>query len=270
VPIIAMTREMGSLGSFVGIEVARQLGAEFLRDEPIRQVAREYRVRESRVVGAVEATPGLLERFRQRGRRYRIYLEAAVLEAALRERVVLMGRWSTLFLRGVPHAVRVRVCAPAEVRARRVMTRYGIDQAEAGRRIAAYDEGVRARMRQVFDVEWTDPILYDLVINTESVTVVAAARQVVTLASAPEFQPTPSGQQHLRDRALAARVRATLKAAPETGHLEVAVHATGETIELEGVVGSDSDRDGAIAVARVVPGVAAVSSALKVFRRPVR
>ncbi len=269
-PIVAMTREMGSLGSTIAQEVARRLGYEFLRNDILRSAAREYRVHESHLVGAVEEAPGLMERLRPPRFRYRTYLEAAVLDAALRDRVVLMGRWSTLFLRGIPHAVRVRVCAPPDVRTRRVMERYGIDHEAAARRVAAYDEGVRARMRQVFDVDWTDPLLYDLVINTGAVGVTAAVGQVVGLAAAPEFQPTTASRQLVADRALAARVRAILKATPSTAHVELDIQATGGHVHLAGVVGSEAARDAALAVIGEVAGVTEVSSEVKVFRRPVR
>ncbi len=269
-PIVAMTKEMGSLGTFVGLEVARQLGYEFLRNDLIREAAREYRVLEGRLVGAVERAPGFLERFGPRGRRHRSYLEAAVLEAAARERVLLMGRWSTLFLRGIRHAVRVRVCAPADVRARRVMERFGIDHEEAARRIMAYDEGVRLRMRQMFEADWTDPLLYDLVINTEAVSLDTGVREVLALAAAPEFQPTAESRAQLRDRALAARVRATLKATAATAAAEVDVRATEGRVLLAGVVSSEEERDAAVRTARGVSGVREVSGQLKVFKRPVR
>lgn len=165
-PIITMTREMGSLGSAIAQEVARRLRYRFLRNDVLRSAAREYQVHESRLVGAVEEAPGFLERLRPPRFRYRSYLEAAVLAAALPDQVVLVGRWSTLFLRGVSHAIAVRVCAPFDVRTRRVMERHGLNRDEAARRTVAYDEGVRARIRQMFDVDWTDPLLYDLVINT--------------------------------------------------------------------------------------------------------
>jgi cytidylate kinase len=270
VPVIALTQEMGSLGRTIGIEAARGLGYEFLRDDLIRGAARAYRVREARLVGSVEARPRLLERFSRRHRRHRTYLEAAVLEAAERERVVLGGRWSTVFLRGVRHAVRVRVCAPPPIRAERVMARDGIDRDEALRRIRAYDEGVRARMREMFDLEWADPVLYDLVINTETMTVASAVGQLVALAGTGEFQPTPASRGHLRDRALAARVRAALNAAPDTGHLEVDARAETGRVILAGVVAADSEVTAAVEAARAVPGVAQVTSELKVFRRPVR
>ena len=269
-PIIAMTKEMGSLGTFIGLEVARQLGYEFLRNDLIKAAAAEYRELEGRLVGAVEKPPRFLERFGGRGRRYQAYLEAAVLEAALRGRVLLMGRWSTIFLRGIRHALRIRVCAPGEIRAARVMQRFGVDRDEAARRIAAYDAGVRARMRQAFDLDWTDPLLYDLVINTESVTLESGVRQVLTLASASEFQPTEESRAALWNRAIAARVRATLKAHGATARVDLDVQVADGHVRLDGVVGSEDERDAAVTVARGVRGVVAVDSDVKIFRRPVR
>lgn len=225
---------------------------------------------EGRLVGAVERAPRLLERLGRRARCYQIYLEAAVLEAAIRGEVILMGRWSTLVLRGVRHAVRVRVCASVEVRAGRVQERLGVDRQEAMRRITAYDEGVRARMRQLFDVDWSEPLLYDLVINTDAVTVETAVGQLVALARAAEFQPTEASRADLANRATAARVRATLKADAGTAQTDLDVQAAGGSVRLAGLVGSDAEREAAVTVARGVRGVTAVESDVKVFRRPVR
>jgi cytidylate kinase len=269
-PIVAMTREMGSLGTSIGLEAARQLGYEFLRQEIVRAVAERYRVGEASVIRAVEEVPGILDRLRRRRWRQRAFLEAAVLEAALRDRVVLMGRWSTVFLRGVGHAVRVRVCAPPEVRAGRVAARHRLSLAEARRRVTAHDEAVRYRMRQAFDLEWRDPLLYDLVINTERVSPATAVRHLVTVAGAPEFQATPDSRASLGERALAASVRAHLKASPATTGLDLDVRAAGGRVVVAGVVGAVEEREAALAIAREVPGVAGVESEIQVFRRPVR
>jgi cytidylate kinase len=270
-PIVAVTREMGSPGTAIATEVARRLGHEFLRDDLVARVVREYRVREAgEVVGAVEQTPGLMERLRGPRRRYRTYLEAAVLDAARRERVVLVGRWSTLFLRGIPHAIRVRVCEPVPARVHRVMERLRVDRPEAERRVAAYDEGVRTRMREMFDAEWADPLLYDLALNTERMSVETAVRQVLALAEAAEYQPTLASRALLEDRALAARVRATLKSSPATARAHVDARAADGRVTLAGVVSSDEERERVMAAARGVPGVADAVSELKVFRRPIR
>ncbi|HEV8311128.1 MAG TPA: cytidylate kinase family protein [Methylomirabilota bacterium] len=269
-PIIAMTKEMGSLGTLIGLEAARQLGYEFLRNEVIKAAAHEYRVLEAGLIGAVERPAGVFERLRPRAARYAAYLRAAVLEAALRDEVLFMGRWSTMFLGGVRHAVRVRVCAPVEVRAQRIMTRLRVDHAEAVQRISAYDEGVRGRLRQIFGVDWTDPLLYDLVINTEAVTQESGVRQVVALAGAPEFQPTEESRAALWNQAVAARVQATLKANAVTAAVDVDVQVTDGQARLAGIVASDDERDSVLSVARGVRGVVGVTSEVKVFKRPVR
>ena len=56
-----------------------------------------------------------------------------------------------------------------------------IEVAEATRRIAAYDQGVQARARQTFAVDWTGPLLYDLVIDTETIGVMTAVGPVLGL-----------------------------------------------------------------------------------------
>src|SRR5262249_3375709 len=269
-PIIAMTKEMGSLGTFVALEVSRRLGYEFLRNDIVTAAAREYREHEGRLVGALERAPRLLERFGPRSRRHQAYLQAAVLDAALRERVVLMGRWSTIFVRSIRHAIRVRVCAPPAVRAHRVMKRLNVEHAEAMRRITAYDEGVRARLRQMFGFDWTDPLLYDLVLNTEAMTLESGVRQVMALAEAPEFQPTEESRATLWNDAVTARIRATLKASAPTARLELDVRVANGQVLLAGVVGSEEEREAAMTAARGVRGVVGVADDMKVFRRPVR
>ena len=70
------------LGTFIALEVARRLDHEFLRNDIIKAVARGYHVRETGVVLVLEARPRLWERLGDRSRRYRLYLEAAVLDVA--------------------------------------------------------------------------------------------------------------------------------------------------------------------------------------------
>ena len=96
----------------------------------------------------------------------------------------------------------MRVGAPLPVRVQRVMARRGVDEAEALRRIAAYDGGVRSRLRQMFDLDWSDPLLYDLVVNTERMGLESSVRQVLTLAEAVEFQPSAASRTALEDQAL--------------------------------------------------------------------
>lgn len=266
--IVAITREMGSLGTFIGSEVAKRLSYEFIRQDITRDAAREYEVLEERLVAAVERRPGLFELVTQSARRYQAFVAAEVLQSTLRERVVVIGRWSTFLLRGIRHAVRVRVCAPLDVRVLRIVERLGVDHSEALRRIEASDAGIRARIRQVFDVEWSDSLLYDLTINTDRVTIETGADQILDLVRAPDFQPTEDSRRELENRALAARVRAALRASPETARVELVVQAHHGRVTLAGTVLSDAERQAAVQTAEGVNGVTALDDAIRVIRMP--
>jgi hyperosmotically inducible periplasmic protein len=266
--IVAITREMGSFGTHIGMEVAARLGYAFVREDITREAAREYDVREDRLVEVIEERPGLFEAMTRSVRRYQAFVAAAVLEAAVRDRVVIVGRWSTFLLDGIRHAVRVRVCGPEEARAARVETRLGVDRAEALERIRKYDAGVRARVRHVFEADWRDPLQYALTINTGQVSLESGVAQVLALVHAPEFQPTDASRGALQDRTLAARVRAALKADRKTSRLDLGVRAADGAVTLAGTAGDAADVEAALAVARVVEGVTGASSEVQVVRMP--
>lgn len=268
--IVAITREMGSLGTFIGMEVAKRLSYEFVRQDITREAAREYQVLEERLVDVVEERPGLFEVMTHSARRYQAFVAAEVLETALKERAVIIGRWSTFLLRGIGHAVRVRVCAPLETRLARIMERLGVERAEALRRIQASDEGVRARVRQMFDVEWADPLLYDLTINTGHASLETGVAQVLSLVQAPEFQPTEASRRELENRALAARVRAQLKASRETARVEVQIEADQGRVTLAGTVFSEAEADATLRIARGVEGVRVLDSRVQIIKVPAR
>lgn len=261
-PILAMTRETGSLGTFLGEEVARRLGYAFTRQEIVAEAAQLYDAAEERLIATVESKPGLWETLNEAARRHFAFLAAEVFDVALKDNVVIMGRWSTLLLRGIGHALRVRVCAPADLRVPRVAERLNVTTEEARLRVRRSDAGVRARIRQFFEVEWEDPTLYDAVLNTERVSVEVGADQLCRWLARPEWQPTDASLAALRDGALAARVRAALKAAPETTRLNVEIRFHAGRLELAGTVGSRGASEAAARVAAAHPGVLAVENHL--------
>lgn len=253
--VVAMTRERGSLGTTIGMDVAKRLGYEFVQQDIIRQAAQEFEVPEEDLIRAVEERPGFFERLGHAARKQFIFVAAEVFDFAARGGAVIMGRFSTLLLRPVSHVLTVRVCAPLEVRIRRVMERHAIARERALRIITAYDEGVRARVEEFFDADWRDPSQYDLTLNTGRLSVEAGVEQVVGLVQRPEFRPTDASRQHLADLHLAARVKAVLKARPETTRLDVDVRAEGGRVTLLGTVPTAREREAAEQLTRGVAGV---------------
>jgi hypothetical protein len=121
-----------------------------------------------------------------------------------------------------------------------------------------------------FRVRWGDPLLYDLTLNTDRVSIESCVEQVVALTRRPEFRETPASRRTLANLALEARVRAALRAAPETDAVDVTVLADGARVALRGMVEDETQRRGAASVAAKVNGVAEVANELRTMRRPRR
>ena len=267
-PILAMTREIGSVGTHIAQGVAKRLGYDFVRQEIIAEAARLYEANPDTLVATVEDRPRMFEARKAAARRHFAFVASEVLNAALQDNVVILGRWSTLLLRDIGHVLRVRVCAPVDVRARRLMRRFKVDADEAAHRIRRSDEGIRARIRQFFDLEWDDPLRYDLTINTECVTVEVATDLLIAALRQPHRQPTEASREALWDAAMAARVRAALKANPETDHADITIRCSGGRLELTGTVEDTEARDAVARLAAARAGLEAVDNHLIVTGIP--
>jgi cytidylate kinase len=264
--IVALTREYGSGGTAISMNVAEALGYEYIRDQVTKEAAEVFGVAEDELIAVVEGKPGFWESLAEATRIDFALVASEVLHLAERDSVVIMGRWATLLLRKISHCARVRLCAPLETRIPRVMARRSVGRGEAMELIRKADEGAAARIRQFFDVTWGDPLLYDLVINTERVSPEMAVQQIVQLVRRPAFQPTEASRGKLRDLSLEARINAVLKTDPATTRLDLTVVVEGGHVTLKGLVFSGGARDNAEKIVRSVVGVGAVENQIRVYR----
>src|SRR5262245_16326526 len=106
-------------------------------------------------------------------------------------------------------------------------------------------------LEYLFAVDWREPTLYDLMINTEVLSVDAAADLVLSALSESERTTSEISQQALRDRALPFKVRCALAAHPETCRQYWIVAADHGTVWLEAMAPLGRGVD----VARSVAGV---------------
>ena len=255
-PLIAITREMGSLGKDVASGLADALGLPIIYHEVIDQLADRMRVRKSHVIRLLDGSAGLLERLTADKTSLSIYTAEEIFRLAAQGRGAVIRGWgATHLLREVPHAVCVRVCAPFELRKQRMMERMGSDDGERiAEEIRSNDEAHAAIMRRHFDLRWTDPEHYDLVLNTKRLRADECVEEVLSLVRSPQFAETDGTRQGLDDLALAARVRAALRRAPETRDAKISVSAEGGKVALSGA-GSTDEMLAFVEVASAVPGV---------------
>jgi cytidylate kinase len=257
--IVAISREMGSGGYEIGAAVAKALHFQYVDRQILLEAAHAHGVSEAKLVDVVERRLSLWERFDAERRCYLSFLEAAYYAFAEQGNLVTASRSGPFFLRGISHALKVRIMAPFEVRVHRVMRQEQLDQKAAAAKVRAYDREMSGRIDYLFGLDWTRPENYDLVINTGNDAWEFYTHLLVAAARHPQYQPTPESLQRVRDLSLAAQVRAALATDAGTQHLNVEVTAQTGHVALTGIVFSPAMLEAAAEVARRVPGVTNVS-----------
>ncbi len=260
--IIVISHQMGAGGPEVGMALAQRLGYRYVNQELLLDAARRYGLAEERLSHLDESKPTLFERFDTETRQHITVLQTTLLEFAELDNAVLMRGGGQWLLRGVPHALRVRIIAPFEHRVKQWIKRTAQMTGETPNQRAAADFVRRddaeksGRMKYLYEVDVADPTLYELIVNTEKLRHDAVVDVLERLVRRPEMATTDEGRQLVASRALASRVQVALATHPETRRYRITVEAHGGTVTLEGTAALDR----AVEVARSVPGVREVKT----------
>jgi cytidylate kinase len=265
-PVIAMTHEMGSLAKDVAVQLAAELKLAVMRHEVAEHVAGRMHVSTSLISRLREGKAGLVERFRTDERSVAVYTAEEVLELADRGNVVLRGWGATRWLRPVPHVLCVRVTRSLARRVEWVMDHLQIDDvAIAEAEVKRSDHAHASRMHQQFGVTWGDPLLYDLILNTDRLSVDSCVQAIRQMLQRPEFAETVGSRAKLHNMTLEAHVRAALKAHPATHAVDITLEADAGRLMLRGIVVNAEEHGQSASVAASVPGVSAVDNQLRLM-----
>ena len=265
-PVIALTQGMGSLAQDIAEQLANELQLTTLRHEIAERVADKMHVSKSLISRLRSGKAGTLERLTADRGAMAIYSAEEVLEAAARGDVVLRGWGATALLRPVPHVPCIRVLRPFAQRVQWLMAELDTDDRDAAEaEIKRSDEANAARMHDQFGVHWGDPVLFDLVLNTDRLSVDTCVLQIKAVLARPEFAETEASRALVKAMALQASVRAALRAHELTRDVDVVIEGDRSRILLRGIVVSADERAAAEQVAAAVPGVADVDNQLRVM-----
>ncbi len=172
---VTISRQMGSLGGEVARLAARRLGYRFVWREVINTAASQAGAPDAALAAIDEL--GLLSicPSPEDCQAYRQAVQRIMEELASQGHVVILGRAGQIILHGHPRVLHVRVVAPAQVRIERLAVRQNIPLKCALEQVKASDRYRRNYLKRFYSVQWNDPELYDVVINTERLNATAAA-----------------------------------------------------------------------------------------------
>lgn len=207
--IVTISRESGAGGETIGRAVAGKLGYEYFDTKAIFQDLEEHGKEWARWGKEMdEHSPTVWERFDRSFAGVVALVENGILQHALKDNVVIMGRGAYWLLKDVPYALRVRIDGSIEERIRRVCDREDVNRETAERLIAFSDHERSSYVRTVYHRDISNPEDYDLVLNLDKLSVDEVVALIVDEIPARDKRATPEARENLRRMAAVAKVKA--------------------------------------------------------------
>ena len=264
-PLIAMTREMGSLGKDVAAGVAERTNRKVVYHEIIEPIANKMRLRKSHVERFLEGKSGIWERLTTDKTSLSIFTADETFRFLRDESTAVIRGWGAAhLLKNIPHVVRVRVCAPLETRVTRMMERLATDNRETVEsEIQLSEEAHTAITKRHFNVNWRDPENYDVVLSTERLSVDECVDEVEGMMKRKCFQETAESRRLVENLSREWSVRSALRRDPRTTETAITVECNDEVVRLLGVVDTADEALAAGEIAGTVEGIRQVDNQLK-------
>jgi cytidylate kinase len=99
------------------------------------------------------------------------------------DNIVILGRGGQAILKDMPGVLHVRIEAPPDDRAQRIQDQEEASPQVAQRTIAERDRAATAYLKRFYDIDWSDPVYYHMVINTGKLDIEAVAHLIVNALS---------------------------------------------------------------------------------------
>ena len=183
--VITISRQFGTGGHEIGAELARRLGVKLLDKQILNEVASRFCVVENAMEKIEARNPLWRDDFTQFYRSYMSGVEydgkeqdqtshklfdaqaEAIKQIASQESCVLVGRCGFHIFRNHPNALKIFVHADNATRKRRIVEKFGLDEADAAAMIVNNDYSRELYTKTYTGSDWTDARNYDLALNVK-------------------------------------------------------------------------------------------------------
>ena len=165
--LITISRKIGSGGHEIAERVAKRLSVALYDDKRLQDEALKLGIRRDDFKGLDQKAPGFFDQILSRKpEMYLALMEAVVYEVSRRGEGVVVGHGSQILLQDFHCALHVFIHAADELRIQRFMETQQMGREAAEKLISKNDHQREGFFRYAFQLELTDPALYDLTINT--------------------------------------------------------------------------------------------------------
>lgn len=179
--IVTISRLDGSLGYEIAEKLSQRLNMQVIKrdkiiSEWIAEVAEPYQLHM-----LMESPKFYLTQFRD-GVSFKEYIEKRLVEEAEKTPSIIIGMGGQVIFAGRSDVIRVRIIASDRTRIERIKSKYGFGDAEAAKMLAQGDKRHRKYITTLYGTQWIDTLSYDLILNTDDLTVEQCVRMIAALA----------------------------------------------------------------------------------------
>jgi len=186
ISVVTISRESGSGGTIIAEKLASELAFDLFHREVIQEMAESANISTRIVETLDEKGLSVLEdsvaaMIRDRHLwpdEFLRYLMKVVGTIGKHGRAVIVGRGAQ-FILSENENLKVRVIAPLAMRIHNVAKALDMSESEAQKRILKNDSDRRSFSRKYFYADVTDPLNYDLVINTARMSIDAGVKAII-------------------------------------------------------------------------------------------
>ncbi len=260
--IVTISRQAGSLGDEIARSAADKLGYRYIEKNQISETLSKLGFSVSDVDKYDEKKPSVWQTLSIQKKLFAHLIQAAVYELAKEQDAVIVGRGGQIILKDIPGALHVRVIAPYAERVTRLMEEMRCEEKNAQRIIRRSDRDSSGYLATYFDADWDDSALYDLVINTRTISPDTGVRMITGAVEALESAKSPSVSETLNDRALTHKARAALIAFDGLEIVNLVVEKG--VVTLSGLVRSSVIKDNCAKTLATIEGIASINNQLNV------
>ena len=187
--LITISRSLGCGGTKIAELVSHGLGLELYGDKRFQEEALRMGIGSEEFESVDEKAPGFFDQlWSSKPELYLDLMESVVYEVARSGEGVILGRGSQLLLRDFGCALHVLIFASESARLTNLMDRHGLSKGAAEKLIRKSDHERRGFLRFAFHMDWNDPSLYDLIINTGKTGSDWAANLIIEAARSDEIK----------------------------------------------------------------------------------
>lgn len=263
--IITFSREMGSGGIFIVNQVAEKLGYTLINGDIIKEAAKNYGLTQEALQQVDEKPPAFIENLDRQIELDMNRIQLIVLEQALQGNVIIYGRGGQDLLPEITSVFRVRVIAPFEERVERWAEQEWIDPNLARALVRKSDQQRAGFIKYYFNRNWTNPIEYDMVINTTRVSNETAIKLIIEAIKDPYLiEKTDICKTKIRDLIIQKKIQIARLADERIKDIWFNIKVIDCHVTLSGHVYSEAEHQAAINNVEQTEGVTSVTDELKI------